>query len=247
LSIAIVVLPLTYLSVVFGELIPKTLALRNPAQVALFGVRFVRIIDSIFSPIIGLFEASTTIFLRILSRGRDTQSRPEENAVEITHFTPAHREIILNMAAIEKRLIRDFFVPWERVVHVDFNDPIEKVIELIFSSSHTRYPVTQGPIVAGIINAKEVLAARESGITDWLRCLRPATSVQSQDTALHALRLLQEKRSHLAIVDKRAGIVTLEDINEEIFGEIYDEHEDGRVKKLIASTIKTRGPASEPR
>lgn len=153
---------------------------------------------------------------------------------------------MLNMASIEKKLIRDFFVPWTKVVHVDMNESLESVVHKIFHSSHTRLPVTQSGIVVGTINAKEVLAARESGISDWLSVMRPAIRVASSDTALNALKLLQEKRSHLAIVDNLVGIVTLEDINEEIFGEIYDEHEDGRVKKLIALSAKTRTPKSEP-
>ena len=246
-AITIVVVPITYLSVVVGELVPKTLALRSPAAITLFGARFILFADRVFGPVISVLEMSTKFIVKtFFSRSQTGWHLTEESAVELTHFSKQHRQIMLNMASIEKKLVRDFFVPWNKVVHVDMNDTLESVAAKIFNSSHTRLPVTQSGIVAGIINSKEVLAARESGITDWLRVMRPAIRVTSGDTALNALKLLQEKRSHLAIVDDLAGIVTLEDINEEIFGEIYDEHEDGRVKKLIALTAKTRTPKTEP-
>lgn len=241
LSIVLVVLPITYLSVVIGELVPKTLALRSPLSITLLGARFVLIADKVLGPVISLLEGSTKFIVRIFfHRAEGAHYRPEETAVEITHFTQQHRQIMLNMAGIEKRLIKDFYVKWDQVTHVDMNESLENVVRIIFNSTHTRLPVTQSGIVAGIINAKEVLAARESGITDWLTVMRPALRVSSSSTALSALKLLQEKRSHLAIVDELKGIVTLEDINEEIFGEIYDETEDGRVKKLIAARSKTR-------
>ena len=246
LSIMLVVIPITYLSVVVGELVPKTLALRSPAKITLMGARFILVADKVFGPVISLLEVSTKYLVKVFfPRSPTTGVSSEESAVELTHFTKQHRQIMLNMASIEKKLVRDFFVPWDKVVHVDMNESLDGVVGKIFNSAHTRLPVTQSGIVAGIINAKEVLAARESGISDWLNVMRPAIRVTSTDTALNALKLLQEKRSHLAIVDDLAGIVTLEDINEEIFGEIYDEHEDGRVKKLIALSAKTRTPKSE--
>jgi putative hemolysin len=246
LSIILVVIPITYLSVVVGELVPKTLALRSPAKITLLGARFILVADKVFGPVISILEISTKYLVKVFfPRYPTTGVSSEESSVELTHFTKQHRQIMLNMASIEKKLVRDFFVPWDKVVHVDMNENIDGVVGKIFHSSHTRLPVTQSGMVAGIINAKEVLAARESGISDWLNVMRPAIRVNSADTALNALKLLQEKRSHLAIVDDLAGIVTLEDINEEIFGEIYDEHEDGRVKKLIALSAKTRTPKSE--
>jgi putative hemolysin len=246
ISIVLVVIPITYLSVVIGELVPKTLALRSPAKITLLGARFIIVADKVFGPVISLLEISTKYLVKVFfPRSATTGVSSEESAVELTHFTNQHRQIMLNMASIEKKLVREFYVSWDKVVHVDMNESLESVVYKIFHSSHTRLPVTQSGIVAGVINAKEVLAARESGISDWLNVLRPAIRVSSSDTALNALKLLQEKRSHLAIVDDLAGIVTLEDISEEIFGEIYDENEDGRVKKLIALSAKTRTPKSE--
>jgi putative hemolysin len=239
LSILFVVLPITYLSVVVGELVPKTLALRSPTSITLFGARTLLIADRVLGPIISFLELSTQFLVKTFFPGK-SQKGLEEASVELTHFTQQHRQFILNMASIEKRLVRDFYVPWSKVVHVDMNETLDTVVQLIFKSRHTRLPVSQSGLVVGVINAKEVLAARESGLSDWLSVMRPAVRVKSSDTALNALRTLQEKRNHLAIVDENAGIVTLEDISEEIFGEIYDEPEDGRVQRLIASRNKPR-------
>lgn len=240
ISIVLVVIPITYLSVVVGELVPKTLALRSPAKITLLGGRFVLIADRVLGPVISLLEVSTQFIVSTFFKGAHGTHKPEESAVELTHFTTQHRQFMMNMAGIEKKLVKDFFVPWDKVVHVDMNETLANVIQLIFKVGHTRLPVTQSGMVAGLVNAKEILAARESGISDWLSVMRPVVRVKSTDTALNALKVLQEKRSHLAIVDDLSGIVTLEDINEEIFGEIYDEHEDGRVQKMIASRAKSR-------
>ncbi len=240
LSIALVVLPITYFSVVVGELVPKTLALRRPAAIALWGGRILIVADKVLGPVISFLELSTRFIVKTFFERGKSVSAPEESAVELTHLTQQHRQILLNMANIEKRLVRDVYVTWDEVAHVDMNETLENVVALIFRAGHTRLPVTQAGAVVGVVNAKEILATRESGISDWLTVLRPAVHVKSTESVLNALKLLQEKRSHLAIVDGIKGIVTLEDINEEVFGEIYDEHEDGRVQRLIASRSKAR-------
>jgi len=246
LSIILVVIPITYLSVVVGELVPKTLALRSPASITLLGGRFVLIADRLLGPVISLLEVSTQFIVStFFKKGGQGLQKLEESAVELTHFTKQHRQFMMNMAGIEKKQVKDFFVPWDQVVHIDMNETLPNVIQIIFKVGHTRLPVTQSGMVAGVVNAKEILAARESGISDWLSVMRPVVRVKSTDTALNALKILQEKRSHLAVVDDLKGIVTLEDINEEIFGEIYDEHEDGRVQKMIASRAKSRHSKTE--
>jgi putative hemolysin len=246
LAIVLVVIPITYLSVVIGELVPKTLALRSPLSITLWGAKFLIFADKLLGPVISVLELSTKFIVRTFFKKSAKQAQAlEESAVELTHFTSRHRQIMLNMASIERKQVKDFYVQWDSVVCVDMNETLENVIQTIFNSGHTRIPVTQSGVIAGIVNSKEILAARESGITDWLTVLRPAVRVKSSDSALNALKVLQEKRSHLAIVDELKGIVTLEDINEEIFGEIYDEYEDGRIQKLIASRAKLRTPGPE--
>jgi len=115
---------------------------------------------------------------------------------------------------------------------------------LVLSSGHTRLPVTGLSGVVGVLHTKEFLAFRESGDREWRPLIRPAVKVQENFTLLSTLRLLQEKRSHLAVVYSSAGevtgIVTLEDILEEVVGDLYDEDDDGKIRKLFVARQKAR-------
>ncbi len=240
-AIMLVVIPITYLSVVIGELVPKTLAMRNPSSIALFGARFLFIANRLLDPVITVLENSTKFFVRVFFKKSTSKATTvDESAVELTHYSQQHRQYIMNMAAIEKKSVQDVYVPWNEVAHIDLNETIENVSALVFKTGHTRMPVTQHGAVVGIIHTKEFLALRELGITDWVSSMRPAMKVKGTDSALNVLKIMQEKRSHLAIVDDCKGIITLEDINYEIYGEMFDEYEDGRIQKLIASKARSR-------
>jgi putative hemolysin len=134
------------------------------------------------------------------------------------------------------------------VVSVSIDDPIEAVETVILSSGHTRLPVRRDGVVAGLINTKELLALRKAGAVAWVDIVRPWVPIQESDSLLRALRQMQERRSHLSIVyagTTLSGIVTMEDILEEVIGDIFDEDDDGALKRILStgSTFRTTGPA----
>lgn len=251
LSVVLVVVPLTYLSVVAGELVPKSLALRNPVKIVLAGAKWLFIADRILAPAVNVLEWSTKRILKVFFRRSKIPHGPPQTTVEIDALSPTHQQAILNLAHIERRQIKDILVPWKDVTCVRSADSMEDVVPMIFASGHTRIPVTNNGSVAGVLHTKEFLAFRENGGRDWQSIIRSTLKIQAADTALPVLRLMQGKRNHMAVVysptGERLGIVTLEDISEEIFGDIFDEDEDSRIRQVFADRVKSKGmPKQEP-
>lgn len=244
-AILVIVLPITYLSVVIGELVPKTLALRHPLPIALYGAPALFIADRALSPVISALEGSTKGLLSLFFHEKRNAKQPAEPAsLEIESFSPIHRKFLINLAELEKTRANDILLPWPQVVTVRSNEPLAAIGETIIRSGHTRLPVMNGDEVIGILHTKEFIAFRTGGETDWHHLIRPVIFTYAGEPILGLLRTLQSKKNHLTvIVDSKnslRGIVTLEDILEEIVGEIGDEDDDGQVRRLLATRASRR-------
>lgn len=245
LAILLVVLPLTYLSVVFGELVPKTLALRHPAKIVLHGARWLNFADNLLSPVISVLEWSTKTIVRFFFPASKKLVTTKESTVELDLLSPIHQQYVLNLARIENKRIEDMMIKWEDVDRIHLGDSMEKVTSAIFSSGHTRLPVVdEKNNIVGILHTKEFLAFRDSGAQDWATIIRVALRVHGKNSALGALRLMQNSKSHMIMIYSERGmlqgILTLEDIIEEIVGDIFDEDDDGRIQKLLVSRIRAK-------
>lgn len=247
LSIIVIVLPLTFVNVIFGELVPKTLALRNPLRIALASARWLMTLDMIFLPIVDFLEWATKKILAIVfPKNRMPQPAPHET-VDLELLSQQARQYILNLVGIEKKRVKDVMLPWQQVDHVYFSQTIQEIEAVALRSGHTRLPVIAEGQVFGIINTKELLALVKSGAEKWVQIVRPVSRVQEFDSLFKALRQMQEKRSHLSAVfaaTSLVGIVTMEDILEEIIGEIYDEDDDGALRRILSSAGRMRGTKS---
>jgi putative hemolysin len=237
LAVFSVVIPLTYASVTLGELVPKTLALRRPMFVASKAAPWLLLVSRMIDPVVTLLESSTRRIIEFFPKKHTQAEEASEFSFAIESMSPVNRQYIMNMVKIESTTVREIYIKWSEVIFVDATDSIEKVENTIISSGHTRLPVVKGGKVIGILNSKEFLAFRKTGRSDWANLYRPSLSVQEITPILTALRSLQEKRAHMAIVYSGAmvaGIVTMEAIFEEIIGDIYDEDDDGAIKKILS-------------
>ena len=259
IAIGFVVLPLTYATVVMGELVPKSLALRDSLHFALRAAPWLSLFDKIFGPIVTLFEWSTKQVLLLLSLMRFRKSigargaeplheAPEreggDTTVVLDFLSSQHRQYVMNLVNLERKSARDIYLPWQHVVYVQPTQHVEEIEAVILSSGHTRVPVVKANEVIGVLNTKEFMALRGSRCDEWLPLVRPAIKLQASTPLLASLRLLQERRMHMAVVyaeQKLLGIVTLEDILEEIVGELYDEDDDGKLRRILGSTPRTIG------
>lgn len=244
LAVLIVVTPITYLSVVVGELVPKTLALRNPLRIVLAGAPVLFIADRVLSPIVTVLEWSTKQILNIFFKESKKVEEVAQTTIELDTFSPVHQTLMLNMAGIEKKKISEILLPWEQVRSVNIIDSIEDVTQVVFTSGHTRLPVIDNGHVVGILHTKEFVTLKESGEKNWQSIVRAGIKVLPSDSALGVLRMLQAKRVHMALVftanGERKGIVTMEDILEEVVGDIFDEDDDGKVRSVFAAKARAR-------
>jgi putative hemolysin len=253
IAIGLVVLPLTYFTVVVGELVPKSFALKNTMGFALRAAPWLSLIDRLFGPIVTLFEWSTKHMLSLLNlirlpsfAGGPTPESPREQisdvgdeSIALESLSSQHRQYVMNLVNLERKRMKDIVVLWKHVIHVQQDLPVEQVEDIVLASGHTRIPVSQGADVAGILNTKEFMVLRDAGRGNWSSLVRPAVKLQADTPLLAGLRLLQERRMLMAIVYAHQillGIVTLEDILEEIVGEIYDEDDDGRLRRMLSAT-----------
>jgi putative hemolysin len=244
IAIAMVVLPLMYATVVIGELVPKSLALKNPLKLALIAAPALSLFEKMLSPVITALEWSTKRFLAVIrfmirqSLEEPSPSDSMDTMVELGLLSTQHRQYVMNMVDLERKRIMDIYLPWNKVTAVDVAMTAQQVETIVISSGHTRLPVMRENDVVGILNTKEFAALRASGREDWGSVVRPVVELSLETPLLAGLRLLQERRMHMAIVyagRERRGMVTLEDILEEVVGEIYDEDDDGMLRRVLGS------------
>lgn len=238
IALLMIVIPWTMLTVVFGELVPKTLALRNPQRIGLASSRPLLLLDRAFLPIVNILEWTTKKVLRVFfprSKVIDEAAQAAET-VELGSLSHQARQYVLNLVALEKKRVGHVYLPWAQVDYLLKDNALEDVETLVVRSGHTRLPVMDDGQVTGIINTKELLSLIKAGEKDWTTIIRPISRVNEQSSLLMTLRQMQEKRSHLSAVyhgDRLKGIVTMEDILEEVIGEVYDEDDDDALKRIL--------------
>lgn len=244
-AIALLVVPYTIVNVIFAELVPKTLALRNPGWIALLAARWLTTMDTIFLPLVDFLEWATKRILSLFfPKSRRANLTAPQDTVELDTLSSQARQYVLNLVLLEKKRVRDVMLPWPQVDHVYLGQPITEVEAISLRSGHTRLPVMSDGQIFGIINTKELLALVKSGMDKWAQIVRPMSRLQEQDSLFKALRQMQEKRSHLSAIfagEILTGIVTIEDILEEVIGEIYDEDDDGALRRILSSSVRLRG------
>lgn len=168
MAIGIVVLPLTYCTVVIGELVPKTLALKHAQDVALRAAPWLSYSDKILGPLVTLLEWSTKRLLNLLSlwpkrSGHVEHGESVEDTVELGALSMQHRQYVLNLVDLETKRVQDIYLPWEQVIAVDVAHSAQDVEAVVITSGHTRLPVLKGAAVAGILNTKEFIALHAAG------------------------------------------------------------------------------------
>jgi CBS domain containing-hemolysin-like protein len=241
----VVLLALTALQVILGELLPKSLALQFPTRALVFTVAPMRASLRLFAPFIWLLNGSGILLLRLL-RAPQVSHRHIHSPEEIDLLIVESRDGGLLEPDEQRRLhqalrlsmypVSTVMVPAEQVEAVDAGLPFDRIVAEVAESPYSRLPVYRGDrdTIVGVLETKHVALAVARGEVGRVRIedlLRPVVRVTASTTADKVLTVLREGRTQQAVVtDDRGhmvGLVTLEDVLEEVFGEVGDEFKGG--------------------
>ena len=253
----VILLSLTVMAMVLSELVPKSLALQFPTQVALRTSLPMRWSLVVMSPFIRFLNGNGNLALRALGVeqvGHRHIHSPEEIDLLIAEsrdgglLEPDEHRRLRRALQLAIRPARHLMVPRQDIVAVEIETPVEEVLGMMADSPYTRLPVYRGDIdhVEGLLHTKDLFRGYLEGgrVASLRELMRPVLIVHESVTADRLLNLMRERRSHQAIVADEfggvAGLVTLDDVLTEVMGEVADEFrvdeprpeklEDGRVR-----------------
>jgi putative hemolysin len=235
IGVAVVVLTITYLTLVIGELVPKRLGLNNAEQVAARLAPFMRTLSRLASPAVRSLGLSTDLVLRLLGvrPGQETPVSEEEINLLLEHgtragvFQLAEQEMVEQVFLLGDATVKTIMTPRPEIVWLNLDDPAEELSRVVAAGGHSRYPVGRGDLdhVLGLVFIKNLLAACLDGKPlDIEAALQPALFLPESATALEAVARLKEKHTDAALVIDEygglEGLITVDDILRAIVGDI---------------------------
>lgn len=248
LAFVVVTVAIAYTSLVLGELVPKRIALQRTERVALFVAGPVDFIARAFRPFIWALSVTTNAVVRVLgidpSVGKEAISGEELRDLVAAHedLTKEERELIDDVFAAGDRELREVMLPRTEVAFLEASLGVTEATTLVVDQPHSRYPVIQGSAddVIGFVHIRDILdpAHRDTRVRVG-DLAREITSFPGTNAVLGTLTELRRLRQHLAIVQDEyggtAGIVTMEDLVEELIGDIQDEYDLDRSDHDVAT------------
>jgi len=258
ISIILITLILSYFTLVFGELVPKRVAMKYSEKLAYASVGIIRTIAILTAPFVKLLTVSTNVISRILGvKDTDEETVTEEEIrmmVDVGEEKGAidteEKEMINNIFEFNDKAVSEIMIPRKDVFALDMNLSISKVIEeLTEDFRYSRVPVYDETIdnIKGIVYVKDILLSTKNKNVKIKNLIKDAYFVPETKLVNELFEELRKNRKQIAIVldeyGGTSGIVTMEDILEEIVGEIYDEYDEveNKYEKIDENTYVISG------
>jgi CBS domain containing-hemolysin-like protein len=254
---------ITFMHVTFGELIPKNMALQTPTRAALWLSTPLVMFARATRPLTLLMSGTANLLLRSFgyqpTRGEEMVHSVEElvllieDTEEAGVIGPDQAEFVQNVFRLSSKRVGDCCVPAEKMASLELNTSPDKVMEAVRRGAHTRMPVYERELdnVVGIVNTKDLFFLFSTqGVVILQDALYPALYLRPDESMANALRLFRRSHKHMALVRDDAGkihgLITLEDVLEEIVGEIEDEHDRPTPKLVLRRGRRPALPAPRP-
>ena len=259
-SIALAFIGITFLHIVFGELGPKYTAIANPLSVVLRLIRPLGAFYVLFKPAIWLLHKSSNFLLQNvlhlqpvpsteLAHSEEELRLILEQSEKSQEVSPLGRSLLMNVLDLRERVVRDIMTPRGEIVYLDLEDDFETNVKKALESRHTRFPLSRENLdnTVGLIHIKELLPLMRDPHPDLMQIRRDLIPIPEMMPLENLLKLFLSKHAHLAIVVDEfggtVGMVTLENVLEELVGDIQDEFdfEKEEFRKISANEFTVDG------
>ncbi len=248
---------ITYLHVILGEQVPKLMAIQSADKIALRTSGPLNVFAKLSYPLLKVMNwTGNFILLRLgykIGDGHHSVVSVEElrmlveDTAEAGHLESDQAEFVKNVFQLTDKLVRDCMIPREKMVALELRTKMPKVLSVVRSTGHTRLPVYDGELdnIVGILNTKFLFHALSQAGGQLIvldDALYPAEFIDADESITKALQCFRKTRRPMAIVrdkeNKVLGMITVEDVLEEIVGDLEDEHDDKRLKPGIQPRTK---------
>ena len=235
IGVAIVVVAITYLSLIIGELVPKRFALTHPERIAMLVARPMKVLSRIVSPVVTVLSVSTSAVLTLLRIKNPTEPPVTEDEIKVLIeqgtaagvFEEAEREMVGRVFKLADRRVSSLMTPRLDIVWLDVDESREAIRKKVAESHYSRFPVCRGnrDHVLGVVKAKDMLAFCLGGEELNLKSvLKAPLFVPESRSALQVLEVFKSSGTHMALIVNEhgsiEGLVTTNDILEAIVGDI---------------------------
>ena len=258
ISVGLTLSLITYMHVVFGEQMPKIAALQSAEKIGLWVALPLNFLARVAKPLIQLMNGTSSFMLRRLGFRPDPEEGEVHSVDELRILIEETEEAglidedaadyVRNVFALSNKKVRDVMVAWEKVASLELHSPPDKVMEAVRDGAHTRMPIydTNPDNVVGIVNTKDLFYLFSlQGIVVLHDAIYPAQFLKPEEPVSTALRLFRKSHRPMAIIRNGEGcvlgILTLEDVLEEIVGDIEDEHDDRSTRSRHLRALRRSG------
>ncbi|QLY79382.1 hemolysin family protein [Clostridium intestinale] len=264
IALILTTIVISYLTLVLGELLPKRIALQKSEVVAMFSIKIIVFLSKVAKPFVKFLSASTNLLIRILGISTEglEEKVTEEEIKSLINIGEEHgvinkteRDMLDGIFEFDDKVAREIMTPRTEVYMINAEDSFRELIDELINEKFSRIPIYEEDIdnIIGVLNIKDILTHLSKGdieSTDIRSIIKPGYFVPENKNIDELFKELKTSKNHMAIlIDEYggfSGVVTIEDIIEEVMGDISDEYdeEENFIIKLDSSTYSIDGKCS---
>lgn len=227
--VVIITIILSYFTLVLGELVPKKIGLAYSDKIAFKMVSVINIVIKICKPFIIILKSSTDIIIKLLHIKKITTNDEEDvkNTITDSNLEELEKQLLLNVFEFNDTTIDKVMTPKQQVISIDINSTTEEILKVIKKYKYTRFPVFDNQEIIGILNVKDLIIKQNKtfNLKNYIRKITTLKDTMIIDDAYLYLNSNYEVMAQVVKNNEYIGIITLEDIIEELIGNIFDEYD----------------------